>query len=129
MENITTTAGLKEAIQLLEIDQGVKGKLLKDHFILTYESLKPLSLLRHTLREISSSPNMVDNLSGTAMGLLGGFLSKRLFVGTSGNLIRKLIGSFLQFGVTSAVAQNSDVIRALGQSLFQHFFHKKAMNS
>ena len=129
MQTITSTAGLKEAIQLLEMEQEIKGQLLKDQFILTYESLKPLNLLRHTLREISSSPNLVDNLSGTAMGLLGGFLSKRIFVGPSGNLIRKFIGSILQFGVTSVVAQNSDVIRSLGQLLFQHFFHKKEMNS
>jgi hypothetical protein len=63
------------------------------------------------------------------MGLLGGFLSKKIFVGPSGNLIRKFIGSILQFGVTSVVSQNSDVIRSLGQLLFQHFFHKKEMNS
>jgi hypothetical protein len=107
MQTITSTAGLKEAIQLLEMDQGIKGQLLKDQLILTYESLKPLTLLRHTMREISSSPSMVDNISGTAMGLLGGFLSKRIFVGPSGNLIRKFIGSILQFGVTSVDRSDS----------------------
>jgi hypothetical protein len=129
MQNITSKAGLKDAIQLLEAEQAIKGQLLKDQFYLTYESLKPVNLLMHTLKEISSSPYLIDNISGTAMGLAGGFLSKKIFVGTSGNLIRKLIGSILQFGVTNIVAQNSEIIKSIGQAIFQHFFHKKEMNS
>jgi hypothetical protein len=125
MQNITSAAELKDAIQLLEAEQGIKGQLLKEQLYITYESLKPVNLLRHTLKEISSSPYLVDNISGTAMGLLSGFLSKKIFVGTSGNLIRKLIGSILQFGVTNAVAHNSDVIKSVGQALLQHFFRKK----
>ncbi len=125
MQNITSTDGLKDAIQLLEVEQGFKGQLLKEELLLAYESLRPVNILRSTLKEISSSPYLIDNISGTAMGLLSGFLSKKIFVGTSGNLIRKLIGSFLQFGVTNVVAKNSDVIKSIGQALIQHFFRKK----
>jgi len=39
MENITSAAGLKNAIQLLEAEQADKGQLLKAQFYLTYESL------------------------------------------------------------------------------------------
>lgn len=129
MQNITSKAGLEDAIQILEAEQAIKGQLLKDQFYLTYESLKPVNLLMHTLKEISSSPYLIDNISGTAMGLAGGFLSKKIFVGTSGNLIRKLIGSILQFGVTNIVAQNSEIIKSVGHAILQHFFHKKEMNS
>jgi hypothetical protein len=128
MQNITSTAALKNAIQLLEVEQDFKRQLLKDELLLTYESLKPVNILRNTLKEISSSPYLIDNISGTAMGLLSGFLSKKIFVGTSGNLIRKLFGSILQFGVTNVVAQNSDMIKSVGHALLQHFFHKKEMN-
>lgn len=129
MQNITSKAGLKDAIQLLEAEQAIKGQLLKDQFYLTYDSLKPVNLLMNTLKEISSSPYLINNISGTAMGLAGGFLSKKMFVGTSDNLIRKLIGSILQFGVTNVVAQNSVIIKSVGQAIFQHFFRKKDMNS
>ena len=125
MQNITSTDGLKDAIQLLEVEQGFKGQLLKDELLLAYESLRPVNILRNTLKEISSSPYLIDNISGTAMGLLSGFLSKKIFVGTSGNLIRKLIGSFLQLGVTNVVAHNSDIIKSVGQALIQYFFRKK----
>jgi hypothetical protein len=59
------------------------------------------------------------------MGLLSGFLSKKIFVGASGNLIRKLLGSILQLGVTNVVAHNSDIIKSVGQAVLQHFFRKK----
>ena len=128
MQNITSIAELKNSILLLETEQSIKGQLLKDQMFLTYESLKPVNLIRHTLKEISSSPYLIENISGSAMGLLSGFLS-RIFVGTSGNLFKKLFGSVLQFGVTNIVAQNSDVIKTVGQSVLQHIFRKKELNS
>jgi hypothetical protein len=129
MQTISSIAGLKESIQLLEAEQSIKGQILKDQLFITYESLKPGNLLKYTLKEITSSPNMIDNLAGTAMGLLGGYLSKKIIVGASGNVIRKLIGSLLQFGVTNVVAQNSEAIKSLGRSLFQHFIHRSELSS
>ena len=125
MQNITSAAELKDAIQLLEAEQSIKGQLLREQLFLTYESLKPANLLRNALKEISSTPYLIDNISGTAMGMLGVFLSKKIFVGTSGNLMRKLFGSVLQIGVTNLVAQNSETIKSVGQALIQHFFQKK----
>ena len=125
MQNITSIAELKDAIQLLEVEQGIKELLFKEQFYLTYESLKPINILKKTLKEIGSSPYLIDNISGTAMGLASGFLSKKIFVGASGSIIRKLIGSFLQFGITNVVAQNSNVITSIGQAIFHHFFRKK----
>jgi hypothetical protein len=125
MQNITSAAELKDAIQLLEAEQSIKGQLLREQLFLTYEGLKPVNLLKNALKEISSTPYLIDNISGTAMGLLGGFLSKKIFVGVSGNLIRKLFGSVLQIGVTNLVTQNSEIIKSVGQALIQHFFQKK----
>lgn len=125
MQNINSAAELKDAIQLLEAEQSIKGQLLREQLFLTYEGLKPVNLLKNALKEISSTPYLIDNISGTAMGLLGGFLSKKIFVGVSGNLIRKLFGSVLQIGVTNLVTQNSEIIKSVGQALIQHFFQKK----
>jgi hypothetical protein len=129
MQNITSSAELKEAIQRLEVEQEIRGQILKEQLFITYESLKPLNLLKHTLKEISSSPDLIGNIPGSAMGLLSGFLSRKIFVGASGNLIRKLIGSILQFGVTNVVAQNSYGILSAGQAIFHHFFRRKELNS
>jgi hypothetical protein len=129
MQNITSADGLRNAIQLLEVEQAVKGQLLKEQFLITYESLKPLNILRHTLKDIATSPNLVDNILGTATGLVTGYLSKKVFIGTSGNLFRKLFGTILELGVTNAVAQHPDGIKSFGQSIIQYFLRKKKMNS
>jgi len=125
MGNISSTADLKNAIQLLEVEQVLKGQMLKEQFFITYESLKPINLLKSALSELTSSPNLIDNILGTAVGLASGYLSKKLVVGASGNIFRKILGSVLQFGVTNVVTRQSDTIKSFGQYILQHLFHKK----
>jgi hypothetical protein len=129
MQNITSVSGLKNAIQLLEVDQAIKGQLLKEQFYITYESLKPINLLKSALNEVSTSPYLIDNILGTVMGLVSGYLSKKVFIGGSGNIIRKLMGSILQFGITNVVAKHSDAIKAFGQVIIQYILHRKEINS
>lgn len=129
MENITSRAGLINSIHLVEAERTIKGQLFKEQLFITYESLKPVNLLKYTLKEISSSPYMIDDLSGTALGLASGFLSKKIIIGTSGNIIRKLIGSILQFGVTNVVAHNSHLLKSVAQTLFQHIIRRTEVSS
>jgi hypothetical protein len=129
MQNITSTTGLRNAIQLLEVEQGIKGNLLKDQFYLTVESLKPVTLIKNALHDISTSPKLIDNILSTTMGIASGFLTNRVFVGASGSLIRKLLGSVLQFGVTNVVAQHPDTIKSLGEVIMQFILRKKGVNS
>jgi hypothetical protein len=128
MQNITSSADLKNAILLLEVEQASNRQLLKEQLNITYESLKPINIIRKTLRDIISSQDLTDNIIGTASGLASGYLSKKIFIGTSGNLIRKLVGSILQFGVTTIVSQHPDTIRSIGKSIVKYFFSKRETN-
>ena len=125
MGNITSSIGLKNNIQLLEIEQAILGQQLKEQFFITYESFKPANLLRNTFREVISSPHLIDDILGTAVGLATGFVSKKIVIGASGNLIRRLLGSITQLGVTTVVAQHPDTIKSIGQFIFQHIFRNK----
>jgi hypothetical protein len=125
MQNITSVATLKNAIQLLEVEQAAKEQLLREQFHLTYESLKPVNLIRSSIQDITSSPWLIENIIGTALGLATGYLSKEIVVGASVNRFRKLIGSVLQFGVTNLISQHAEDIKSFGQSVFQSIFHKK----
>jgi hypothetical protein len=129
MQNITTIAELKDAIQILEVEQTVKWQLLKEQFHVTYESLKPVNLLKSTFTDIATSPFLIENILGNVVGLATGYLSKKIFVSFSGNIFRKLFGSVLQVSVKNIVAQHPDAIKAFGQFIIQHFLHKKEMNS
>jgi len=129
MQNINSIAELKNAIQFLEVKRAAEGQLLKEQFYITFESLKPVSILKNALNDIASSPYLIDNILGAVMGLFSGYMTKKIVVGTSGNLLRKLIGSVLQFGVTNLVSNHSDAIKSFGQYIVKHILRKKEMNS
>jgi CRISPR/Cas system CSM-associated protein Csm5 (group 7 of RAMP superfamily) len=125
MQKITSTAGLKEAIQLLEAKKVASGKLLKEQFVDTYESFKPASLIRSTLNDISSSPNLIENILGTALGLGAGYLSRTILPGVTAMKFGKLISPVLQLGVTNFVTKQSGNIRSMGEVALLRLFRKK----
>jgi hypothetical protein len=129
MQNITSSAALKDAIQMMEVEQGIQAQLFKDQLLLTVDSMRPVNVLRSTLHDISSSPKLIDNILGLTMGITSGFLTNKIFVGASGNLLRKLLGSVLQFGVTNAVAQHPDTIKSYGQMIMQYLLRRREKNS
>ncbi|MFY9152549.1 MAG: hypothetical protein WAO52_11065 [Prolixibacteraceae bacterium] len=129
MKPITSAEELKNAIRILEIDQTLKEQLLKEQFYLTYESLKPVNLIKSALNEVTTSPYLTDNILGATVGLISGYISKKIAVGRSGSTIRKILGSLLQFGVTNIVAQHTDKLKSVVESIFQNFLHKDEMNS
>ncbi len=125
MQNITSVAELKNAILVVEIEHAINEQLLKDQFHITYESLKPINLIKSAFNDIGSSPSLLENLISSAMSMASGYLTKKIVVGGSGNIFRKIIGSLLQFGVTKLVANNPDKIKSFGHLIMQQFFHKK----
>lgn len=110
MEKITSTVELKSAIQLLEVRRTINGQLLKEQFDLTCESLRPLNLLK--------------DITVTTIGMLSGYISKRLFVGKSENWLRKFLGTILQLEITNTITQHPETIKSFGQYIIQHIFHK-----
>jgi hypothetical protein len=129
MRSENSILDLKNAILLLESEQEIKGKALKEQLSLVYESFKPVNLITGTLNDIARSPFLIDNMIGTGIGLASGFLTRKVFVGSSGSLIRKFLGAILQFGVTNVVAQHSVNIKSIGQLLFQKLIQKKEKNT
>jgi hypothetical protein len=125
MQNITSVAALKNAIQELETERKVKEQLLREQFYLTYESLKPVNILRNTLKNLFSSENLLENISGNAIGSISGFILKSIFVGKSATKLKKLVGAILQFGIAKVISQNSDQIKKIGLAVLQNFLNKK----
>ncbi|MBK8882977.1 MAG: hypothetical protein IPN67_11495 [Bacteroidales bacterium] len=128
MQNITSSADLKNAIQILEVERGIQAAVLKDQVFQAFESVKPVNLIKNALHDISSSPYLIDNILGTALGIASGFLTNTIFVGASGNMVRKLLGSVLQFGVSNVVADHPDTIKTYGQMIMKYFLRKREKN-
>lgn len=125
MGNISSVGELKESIRQLEQEQAIKGELLKEQLFTTYDSFSVISLIKNSLKKTASSPDLVSDVLGTALGLATGFVSKKIFIGSSGNVIRKLAGSALQLGVISFVSNHSREVKSLGHFLIKQFFSKR----
>ena len=129
MQKTDATSELKDAIRLLEIEQSMTGRLLKEQLKYTYDSLRPANLIRSTLKELTSSPFLIENMAGTAVGLTTGYLSKKIIVGASASVFRKILGSFIQLGITNIFSRNSDVIESFGRKIVQNLRTKRHPDS
>ncbi len=125
MENIRSAADLKLAIEAKQLEHAGQGKLLEGELVAAFESLKPLNILKSTLQEATSSPYLIENVMGAVTALVSGYISRKIAVGTSHSLFRKIVGTLLQFGVTNLLAQNPEKLKSFGKVLVQKIFGKK----
>lgn len=125
MENITTSAELKKAIQVLEVEQYVSGQEIKAQVLEIFESFKAINIIKRSLKDIVSSPLLTDNLLGTAVSLATGYFSNKLLLGVSTKILRRLLSPLLKFGVKTLVSHSPLSIKSLGQSILQRFVGKK----
>lgn len=114
---------LKESIYLLEIRHAQEGKILKEQFKITYESLKPVNLIKNSIQELANSVEIKNNLFETVVSILTGYLTKKIMVNSKSNPIMKIFGAFLQYGVTSLISKNAENIRILISDLIDRIFH------
>lgn len=126
MQSIHTSEDLKAAIHALEGKQAIEWLLLKDQINSTRDSLQPLNLLKNSLRDVISKPILNDNLTGTALGLTAGYLSKIVLAGITHGPIKAIMGALLQLRITNVVENNSGTITHSLGNLFSYLTKKKA---
>ena len=117
MGKITSEAGLKAAILQLELKQANERKVLKEQYLLAYESMKPINLVKSTFKEVTASPELKDEFLNASIGLATGYFSKMLFQGASHSPVRKLFGTILMFGITNAVTNHPEVVKSVGKGI------------
>ena len=106
MHKINSDSALRAAITALEYRQVTEGKLLKTEFNLAYESIKPINLIRNTIKEINRSSELKADLITLAVGVGVGYLSKMLFKRVSNEPLKRLLGTTLLFGVTKLISRH-----------------------
>jgi len=116
---ITNSGSLQEAILRLEQRRRVQEQDLSAHFKHTYQSLQPMNILRNTFQGVTSSSGVRGNLLRAGLGLGAGLLTKRLFFGGSGSVIKKLLGTAVEVGVTKAVTNKTGSIIGDGLNLLK----------
>ncbi|MEO7524360.1 MAG: hypothetical protein ABIT58_09715 [Ferruginibacter sp.] len=123
---ISNKKELDEAIIQLEKKKVFQGNLMKDQYQDTLESLKPGNLIKHALKGIVHSPDARSGILKTVAGLSVGLLTKNLFWGNSGSIVKRLLGNAMKIGVAKTAVSNSDKIKAYGLAIYNNLFRKKA---
>jgi hypothetical protein len=125
MKKEVTRDALNEQIARLQDKQAEELEILKEQFYITYESLKPINLVKNTLQEITTSPGIKDNLLNNAIGLVTGYISKKVLVGSSHNPIKRILGTLFQFAIANVVSKHSETIKSTGEVILKRIFRDK----
>jgi hypothetical protein len=112
MKKINQTDLLNETIIRLENRQTLELYALKEQFELTYESLKPLNLIKSAFTEMTTSPNIKGNIINNVIGIATGYLTKKVLVGSTHNPFKKILGTLLQFVITNVATKHSNTLQS-----------------
>lgn len=125
--NKDASALLKEEIAALEIRQAEEGRLLKEHLVVVYDMLKPINLVKNTFNEIASAVENRKGLVNSLIGVLTGYLTQKLIIGSKPGLIKKLMGALLNYGTAAMISKYAETIKAFGLQLLDRIFGQKGI--
>jgi hypothetical protein len=111
MKNTNQADALKDAIALLESKQAGELQLLRQQFHITYDSLKPMNLIKKGLQDITALPDLKNGLINNAIGLATGYLSKKVLIGATRNPIKRILGTVLEFAVAGLVTKQVEQVK------------------
>ncbi len=114
MNRLYTSSDLRMEILALEAERIRQEADLKNAAAAALDSLKPINLIRSTFQSTVKTPGFGKSLLRGVVGLAAGFLSKKLFVMGSSNIVKKALGTVVELGVAKAVAKNAGKITSSG---------------
>ncbi|HET6558932.1 MAG TPA: hypothetical protein VFG54_16550 [Prolixibacteraceae bacterium] len=124
MSKLNATDSLRENIRLLEIRQAEEAIQLKDQFRITYESLKPVNLIKRSIQELAESTEVKNNLFESLLAIISAYLSKTIITSKS-NIFMKIIRVFAHFGLSNVIINNAETIRNYLTNFISSFFTPK----
>jgi hypothetical protein len=86
-----------------------------------------MNLLKSTFNKVKETPGITSSVLKATLGLGAGLLSKKLFLGKSPGIFRRIVGSAVQMGLTGLVAKKSDAIKQNSGNLLKKIFGSKKM--
>ncbi len=101
--SVSSMNDLQARILELEKVQSQQMTELKLSAVSIVGSFTPSNMLRSALKDVVQSPDLRKTAINAAIGIGAGFLGRKIYVGRSGGLFKKITGSALQFLITNFV--------------------------
>lgn len=125
MKKIKNVGDLLKTIQTTEIEREENLLDLKEHFRMSYQKINLENIISESIKKIVSKPLVTDNIINTGLSFIGGYLSKKIIVGNSTNIFKNILGSIVQYGLTSFVYQKPEIINTIRQVIENLFTTKE----
>lgn len=122
MKNLNASEQLKERIRFLEIRQSEQIQGLKEELNASFESLKPTNFVKNIFHELFSPPDGKNDIVNSIVGMISGFVTRKVLVGHSKNPLKKLAASVAQIALSNGLAKNADNIIDKGVNIFKKIF-------
>ncbi len=100
---VSSMDDLETRILELEKLQATQMAELKLSAVSIVEGFSPANMVRTALQDVVQSPDLRKTAINTAIGIGAGFLGRKLFVGRSNSIFKKISGSAVQFLITNFV--------------------------
>jgi len=126
--NIKNARELDRAIAELELKAAAQKKDIQETFKEVSENLKPINLVKSGFRTVFSGEHKSD-LINVVMGIASGFLSRKLLIGKPGGIVKKSIGSAIQWGMAGLVSKNAEKIKQKAGEWIDKLFKKHKSGS
>ena len=104
MKILTPTQKINNAIALLEQKQKEEFQDVKHQFDILVETVKPVNLLNNVLEDFNT-PETKTNIVNSITSIASGYISRKLLVGESTNIFKKIAGYTLQYAVTNFISK------------------------
>lgn len=111
MKNIKNSADLDSYIEEKSRECNKKSRQLQITVSVLVNSLKPINLLKQSVRNVLDEENLMEKISTGLLGLGAGYISKKILVGNSESKIRQLLGALLQTEVSASIMSEASLIK------------------
>jgi hypothetical protein len=128
MEKIKSIKELREAIAQLENKQLEDKRLLKEQLMVTYEAMKPINLIKKSMKDLFASTDLKRDIMNALIGLLVSYLSKKSTGETTSNSLIQQLGAFLKSSFSKVVENNTSGIKSALLGLARGFLSKQKVN-
>ena len=105
MKKLNQNELLDQKIAQLTIQHKRELEELKEQFHLVQSSLTSTNIVQEGLNGFYQTVTNKENLVSTIVSIVGGYVSKKVVVGSSENPIKKVLGNVLQFLVTGYLSK------------------------
>ncbi|AWG21605.1 hypothetical protein FFWV33_08695 [Flavobacterium faecale] len=95
---------LDNSIAQLLVEREIKLNALKRQLNMTFESVKPVNILKDTLADFNKAPEAKADIFQSILSISGGYLTKKLVMGKSNSIFKKALGYVVQYGLTKFIS-------------------------